>query len=126
MKQSTRPQQYVAMSKSVSPTEKDPSAIEIVKTPVMMLEAERYEGGMFRRLGDRLKLELPKPAGEKRLSWQLQDDLEESLILLLFPAVYEDHDKLRTALLAFEAETGTDATSWKWTTILVNPRWHEL
>lgn len=73
---------------------------------VMVMEATRYSHGMFREASERLISAVPKYDGDGDRSWQLSDNLEDDLRLVLFPSVYEDANRLAAAHAAFRGATG--------------------
>ncbi|HEX7039084.1 MAG TPA: hypothetical protein VF202_03100 [Trueperaceae bacterium] len=76
-----------------------------VKNMVVILTASRYAPGMFRRLAELLRERIPKVDSPWE-QWQLSDNLEDTLQLVLFTGTYMDRAKRATAEKAMEEVTG--------------------
>ncbi len=84
-----------------------PPERELVK--VLVLTATRYERGMIRAVDDRLRASVPRLESDGKRVWQLSDNLEDDLRLVLFPCVHSDSRRLAAAVAAFEEATGAPA-----------------
>lgn len=74
---------------------------------VVIMESTKYERGMFRQLADELSERIPRDESVHRFKqWQLSDDLESTLHLVLFPSVAFSADKRLEAEEAFTRVTG--------------------
>lgn len=79
---------------------------DIVRVPMVILESMNYKPGNFRRLSELLVERVPKSDAPHQ--WQLCDDFESSLLLVLFPSVHQDSERYDAAERAFKDVTGAE------------------